>query len=324
MPLAAAALLPSMVRHLTNVGSSLQSMTLADLVTVNTPGYDISLGAPKVLTLDFREPTSVTAALASDCGRFSCAAFQSVADIGPYMDERDTFPWALVKLYYAAFYAGHALTRTLGEGCSFFYKKHADRIAAIADANEFAPALRMDAGLYLCVLNTNASAITYTKAASTAGGAHEAFWLAFGNKLKLVAEDILTGPLPRADAQAVYVQINFMLQIISRKTGYSWLSGIRNDLQYRLQHGAWFPERTKVQVRRDLGRIAGQWKRDPMTIDLANRQWGLLGDFSLACAFIVALCREVFVLIATRSSRGNQSFARTGPIAFLSDIGVAP
>ena len=234
------------------------------------------------------------------------------------MGDRDTFAWALVKLYYAAFYAGHALTRTLGEGCSFFYKKHTDRIASVADANGIAPVLRVDAGLYHCVLNANASAITYMKAASTAGGAHEAFWLAFGNKLKSVAEDILTGPLPRADAQAVYVQINSMLQIIGRKTGYSWLSGIRNDLQYRLQHGAWFPERTRVQVRHDLGRIAGQWKRDPMTIDLTNQRWGLLGDFSLACAFIVALCLEVFVIIAARSSRGNQSFARTGPIAFLS------
>ena len=50
MPLAAVALLPLMVRHLTDVGSGLQRMTLADLVTVNTPGYDISVSPPKILT----------------------------------------------------------------------------------------------------------------------------------------------------------------------------------------------------------------------------------------------------------------------------------
>jgi hypothetical protein len=238
------------------------------------------------------------------------------------MDNRDTFAWALVKLYYSAFYAGHALIRTLGEGCSFFYKSHTDRVAIIADASGILPPFRIDAGLYHCVLSPNASAVSYVKAASTSGGTHEAFWLIFGKKLKSTANAILTGPLPSADAQTVYAQIDQMLQIINRKAGYSWLSGVRNDSQYRLQHHVWFPETLRAQVRRDLGRVAAQWKRDPMAIDLSNQRLGLLGDFSLACAFIVALSREVFCQIGERSSRGTRSFARTGPMAFLNDIGI--
>lgn len=322
MPLIAAALLPSIVTHLGNVGSGAPSMTLADLVTATGSGYDIGLVAPKMLSLDFREPTPIAAALASDCGRFSCAAFQSMAEISTEMDARDKVGWALVKLYYAAFYAGHALVRTLGEGCSFFYRRHVDRIASVADASGILPQLRLDAGLYHCVLSPSASVVTYAKAASTSGGAHEAFWLVFGNKLRTVADSVLTGPLPTADAQAVYTQLDQLLQLINRKGGFSWLSGVRNDLQYRLQHNVWYPETMRAKDRRDLGRIAGQWARDPLTIDLSNRRRGLLGEFSLACAFIVALCREVFGLIADRSSKGRKSFARTGPMAFLSDIGV--
>ncbi|MEQ1933570.1 MAG: hypothetical protein ABL962_06795 [Fimbriimonadaceae bacterium] len=141
--------------------------------------------------------------------------------------------------------------------------------------------------------------------------------------MKAVSEAILRGPLPRADAQSVFAQIDQMLQILGRKGGYSWLSGIRNDLQYRLQHQAWYPERLKPQSRSALARAAGQWTRDPMSLDIANQRGGLHGDFALTCAFIIALCREVLGQIGARSSEGRRSFARTGPIAFLNDIGVA-
>lgn len=324
VPLAAAALLPSLVTQLGSVGSNLENMTLADLVMPRAAGYDLSVVlAPKSLILDFREPTPVASALASDCGRFSCAAFQSLADIAAELDHRDTFAWGMVKLYYASFYAAHALLRTLGEGCSFFYKRHVDRVALVADAYGILPPFRIDAGLYHCVLHSSASAVTYNKAASASGGTHEAFWLVFGRRLTSVAESVLTGSLPRADAQAVYGQLDQMLQILNRKPGFSWLSGVRNDLQYRFQHSAWYPETVRAQDRRELGRVARQWSRDPMTIALTNQSWGLLGDFALACAFIVALCREVLAQIAERSSRGRQSFATTRPMAFLNDIAAA-
>lgn len=162
----------------------------------------------------------MTSALASDCGRFSCAAFQSVVTIAPDMEDRDAFAWALIKLYYAAFYAGHALIRTLGEGCSFFYKVHTDRIASVADATGMAPPFRVDSGLYHCVLESDASIATFTRtAAGSSGGSHEAFWFVFGNKMKATSEAILAGPLPRSDAQSVFIQIDQMLQILSRKGG---------------------------------------------------------------------------------------------------------
>lgn len=321
MPLAAAALQPFVVPQLIGVGTGSERMTLSDLITLKSAGYDLTIAARKI-TLDFRDSTAVTSVLASDCGRFSCAAFQSVANIAQDLEGRDAFVWGLIRLYYAAFYAGHALIRTLGEGCSFFYRIHTDRIALIADANGIVPPFRIDAGLYHCVLESGASVATFTRAASTSGGSHEAFWLVFGNKMKVLAEAILRGPLPRADAQAVFAQLDQMLQILGRKGNYSWLTGVRNDLQYRLQHQVWYPERLRPQFRRDLARVAGQWTRDPMLIDMANPKWGLHGDFAQTCAFIIALCREIFGQIGARSSEGRRSFAYTGPLAFLNDIGV--
>lgn len=323
MPLAAAALQPSIVPELIRVGTGGGSVTLADLVTARSSGYYLSMAPKRGVKLDFRDSSPVASALAFDCGRFSCAAFQSVATIADDMSDRDAFAWSLIRLYYAAFYAGHALIRTLGEGCSFFYKAHTDRIAAVADATGITPPFRVDAGLYHCVLDAGASAATFTRAASVSGGSHEAFWLVFGSKVKLLSEEILKGPLPRMDAQAAFGKFDQMLQILGRKGSYSWLSSVRNDLQYRLQHQSWYPERLKPQFRRDLSRAAALWMRDPMSIELTNHRWGLHGDFVLVSAFIIAVCREVLTEIGARSSQGNRSFAHTGPIAFLNDIGVA-
>jgi hypothetical protein len=325
MPLAAAAFQPFIVPQLIGIGTGGETMTLSDLVMVKSAGYalTVTIGQKKRLALDFRESNTISAALASDCGRFSCAAFQSVSNISNELENRDSFAWSFVKLYYAAFYAGHALIRVLGEGCSYFYKPHTDRLATVADAQGIDPPLRIDSGLYHCVLGPGASVATFARAAAVSGGTHEAFWFIFGSKMKAISESILLGPLPRSDGQAIFAQVDQMINIISRKTGYSWLSVVRNDLQYRLQHGAWYPERVRSQIRSNLARAAGQWTRDPMSIDMANQRLGLRGDFVLTCSFIVSLCREIFGHIADRSSEGRRSFARTGPLAFLNDIGVA-
>ena len=88
MPLAAAALLPSLVTQLNDIGGNIPAMTLADLITSEIAGYDLSMPAPKSPMLDFRWPRPIAAALASDCNRFSCAAFQSVAEVSSEMEKR--------------------------------------------------------------------------------------------------------------------------------------------------------------------------------------------------------------------------------------------
>lgn len=322
MSLVTDAVQPSIVSHLI-AATRCPPMTLADLVVAQAAGYDLAyLEVDKAVTLDFREPQHVTTALASDCGRFSSAAFQTVSALGNSMETRDGFPWSLIKMYYAAFYASHALLRSFGEGCSFFYRQHTEHLAHLSAALGLDPSFRVDSGLYHCVLNQGATVVSYRKAQGQAGGAHEAFWMVFGKKLRSVAEGVLHGRLPTADAQLVYSKLDELLQVLDRKGGFSWLSNIRNDVQYRMQHQSWFPERVRAQEREALCRLAGQWPRDPLKIDISAGRLGLLGDFVGACAFLVALCRSVIDRIGERTSRGQQSFARSGPLALLRDIGL--
>ena len=324
MPLAADALQPFIVEGLLSTSGRTAATTLAEVITAPKAGYDFSVvDATKTVILDFRESTAITAALASDCGRFSSASFQSAAYVAVELTEGDKFAWALVKLYYSAFYAGHALIRVLGEGCSFFYKKHTEHLSEMCATVGIKPTFRIEAGLYHCLLNDNATAISFLRARGTAGGAHESFWLIFGNKLRAVSEEILRGDLTRVDAQNVFSQFDQLLQIIGRQGGYSWLSRVRNDLQYQHAHEAWYPSKVRPRKREALGRLAAQWTGEPMVIDMHGGQlgpFGLLGDFVSSCAFIISLCRDILLRIADSSSEGARSFVRVGPLALLNHI----
>ena len=53
-----------------------------------------------------------------------------------------------------------------------------------------------------------------------------------------------------------------------------------------------------------------------MSLDLDAVRFGVLGEFIVACAFIVALCRVMLTRIAERSPR-NRSFLHYGPMEFI-------
>jgi hypothetical protein len=296
-------------------------MTLADVITSPTAGYDLTFDdTDQSVAVDFRESNVITAALAADCSRFSSASFQTVSLAATEFLQRDNSAWSLVKLYYLAFYAGHTLIRLFGEGCSYFDRPHVARLAELGDAFGLARSFRLDSGLYRCVLEQNSTVLKCTRARGTVGGAHEAFWGIFGMRLRAISEAVLRGTLAAADAQAAFAQLDTLSDIIRRRVGFSWLSVVRNDVQYRHQFGVWFPNQLKAGDRRVLSRLATEWQRDPMQIDLDVRRVGLLGEFVSCCIFIVALCHTMLCRIADRSSAGGKSFVRIGPMAFINDI----
>jgi hypothetical protein len=131
-----------------------------------------------------------------------------------------------------------------------------------------------------------------------------------------IGEEILRGPLTQVEAQSVFSKLYILQQIIKSNNApqNSWLSIMRNDIQYRHGHGVWLPKKLKRQDRDLLSRLLKQWQRDPMDIDLGTSQGGLLGKYVVTCAFIVALCRSLLERIAERSRHATRSFAKVGPL----------
>src|SRR5438105_3180411 len=99
MSLLADALQPFLVRELASIAGRMQLMSLADVITSPTAGYDLDFDdADESITMDFRESTFITNALASDCCRFSFASFQTMSLLTSEVMQRDSVAWSLVKL----------------------------------------------------------------------------------------------------------------------------------------------------------------------------------------------------------------------------------
>jgi len=233
-----------------------------------------------------------------------------MANITPAIEEANSIAWGLIQLYHASFYGGHTLLRLLGHSCTYFESQHVRRIKSLLDARGNPIAFDLPSGLYKCSFNLGQTGFSMIQARGRVGGAHETFWGIFDQVLSHSTEDVLRGHLAGAEARDVFAKLEALRRIYRRATGASWLSAIRNEVQYRNGMGVWAPVTVNRTRRALLSRLASQWTRDPMDIEVNLPPSGDLSAFVLACAFTVAMCRAVLVRISERSSVSPRSFAR--------------
>ena len=316
--LASDSLLPLVVPGIVSLSGPLELISVPDALVASGAAYFVDYRASdQAIILDFRDPSVIALRLAGDCCRLSCAFLQTVSAIGPQIANRNNVAWCLVKLYYSAFYAGNALIRLLGESCSYFEARHIDRVSKLGLAQgSGVPPFQVGAGLFHCVVEGAALAATRVRAG--AGGTHEHFWDVFAKFLDRTGRRILQGPLSQADSQAVCSQLDKIRNIMQRGSEFSWLSLIRNDLQYKHKYGVWFPERINKKEHNLLIKCCMSWQNDPMTIVLDAPSPKNINTFAAACSFIISLCYSLLVKIGLGSSSKN--FANYGPIAFMNEF----
>ena len=260
--------------------------------------------------MDFRDPVYLGQKIGGDASRFATAAFMSMHEVESAVEGGSTIAWSLIRLYYAAFYSGHAILRLLGESCSYLEAAHIRKIKQLAVALNNPVPFDLGAGAYHLRLNAPQAGIDLVKAGSQGVGSHEVFWDILDGFLKDSGAAAMLGHLSQDEGRSVFLKIEAFRDIIRRATGASWLSAVRNQIQYRHDRGVWTPATVKRSGRAILARIARQWTRDPMEIDLELPPGGELGRFVAACAFLVALCRVILSRISERSAAGGRSFAR--------------
>jgi hypothetical protein len=229
-------------------------------------------------------------------------------------------PWLVIKMYYASFYAAHCLLRIFGDSCSFFQYSQVNTLAKLYETSGRAVPFTLERGLYLCKLDASASSINCRKIIGGNGGSHEAFWDQFRIRIGELADSVLTAPLSKIEAQEIFSKLTALQGVMKQGGGsYSWLSYVRNEIQYRHQFDAWIPSSMKKVDRNILRRRAGQWTADPLAIDI-NVADTTLHKFISACAFIVACCRVILFRIASRSAQGAKSFLNVGPLSILKSL----
>jgi len=317
MSLLADALQPLLANGLLTVGGRLPAISLSKSITAPGSAYAISFDVPaKEILLDFRDPPYVRTVVAADISRLATSCFQSISVSASAGEEKLWLPWFLIRIYYAAFYAAHATIRALGVGCSWLEADDLNHIQAVSTATLGTQIpWKEQSGTYKCVADTATGVLRWTRLA--AGRPHEALWDLFDSVLADAGAAILSGPLPRADAQTVFGKLEAYRMLSASHGTKAWLSRTRNDIQYKLLHDVWYPTGHDRQGRDRLQRLVARWTDDPMGIDLDG--FGAhphLVQFCGACAFVIGMCRVLVVRIAERNLSESRSFMSYGPLAY--------
>ena len=309
MSIAADALQRRLISGLINSSGRTPITHLGDVITNSAPfGYDLDFDSlSSTITLDFREPQYLSAAYRNDASRFATASFASLFSIRAALEDERSFAWGLIKLYYAAFYSGHALLRFVGTSCTSIDSRHITRIKTLTEAYGLVPGFEITSGLYKCDLNNRQSGFLIRKVGGKNGGTHEIFWETFNNLLSEVANEALLHLAPD-DGKAVFSKIETLRKILKRGAGGSWLSSVRNDIQYRQDFGVWPPVSLNDNRRGLLSRLAILWMNDPMDVPLGSQMKNDLEIYVASCALIVGMCRSLVERINELCARKNSSF----------------
>lgn len=256
--------------------------------------------------LTFSDWRDVTKAFAGDCGRMSSAAVETVTDIVRNERLPKSLGWCLVRAYYSAFFAAHAVERLLGRSVVQIDGQAAAAINAIGSAYGNLNAPGITRGTFVCVADGANKTLAINKV--NADGSHAALWLDFLKLLRQTANEILSSNATTADGQAAAAKLSELeaaLTATGTFQGGSWLSFVRNRVNYQHAFGAWYPYKERSPYYSDLHSKIQSWKNDPVTFSIWPQKGRELQRFIETSMMIVALCRELCADMAQRCPQGR-------------------
>ncbi len=261
---------------------------------------------------------NMLSAFAYDCNRMASATFETMFSIEKSTKLPNSIAWLIIKLYYAAFYAGHAIIRMLGISCSQLEKQSTDKICEIAKLFNNDNGLNIPSSYYRCVYNQTDKQLLFDNIKSQ-GGTHESFWKAFCIKIQDLSNQILSSGKIPVQSQQVSTKLEELCKILCHQghNGGNWLSSVRNKVNYRHELDAWFPynQKRKQSIENTYNNCL-MWLDDPMNINLVIKPSQPINLFISSCAFIVGLCRVLIKDMSDRCSKGK-SYLKDGSLRLL-------
>lgn len=275
----------------------------------------------KEFSLRPANPTLLINAMTNECNRMSIAAIESI--IGVYSDSglKKSGAWGIIRCYYAAFFAAHSILRMYGYSFTQLDPQHTQKIYELAVLFEKAGDInRIEKGFYLVSTNKTFTDVKVKKLSDS----HADLWSSF---LKLINSLI-------ESTHATETLSKFKLETLeileSIKTGitYSrctekgnWLSSIRNDVNYKHTHGAWYPHDVNVDIERRLSKISTDWEKYPLEFISPKPPSSEIEYFFNVSLSIMSLFRELLTSSAKKTKKLNDQF-KNGSIRILNSYKV--
>lgn len=154
-------------RYLVKDKLSLKSSTARNLVSCK-------------FNLLVRDTDFLYASLANDCNRFAQSSIESVSVIKQDATLPKNISWPLIQMYYASFFAIHAILRLFGKACSQFESDHMEAVLDIAMAtNQHICATNIENGFYFTSFLKNKQELSFSKLKDS----HADTWASFSDLL---------------------------------------------------------------------------------------------------------------------------------------------
>jgi hypothetical protein len=259
-----------------------------------------------------------------DSVRLGIAAFESAANSeAPGADNRSC-AWQFIKYYYAAYFAANALMRLSGHASVNLSAMDCATINTWTLAHGVGGVSERDklaAGLYQVTYEAARTPSFALRIHGGKGGVHIQFWSGFLSFLGALRVDVKSSPAPRAERDAAIADLDLLEAELQRggMTSASWLSEMRNSVNYRFEHGAWFPYETASVDKALL--------RDTFRVHAVNA--GRFTPSNAAAAEIVRATRSCGYLVGwlknaigtlSDQSKGEKAVLTKGALGFANRI----
>ena len=269
-------------------------------------------------TLNVSESLPVLQAYAAEISRISTASVETMASVLTTPPSRKSVAWLIIQTYYAAFFAAHSLTRTLGTSCLPLEAIQLRSVTKISTLFGQLPSSPIGGGLYRIAFDPASGEVQASQMKSMKAGPHESFWRLFSERLDDIAAKILKlQALTATTAQSTANKLSEIRSNLSYNNSNlgSWLSSVRNRVNYDHIWATWYPYPQRQAYYDALIRHIDDWQLDPMEIDLVSHQGKDLRRFQATCNAIMALSRNTDEDMAQRCT-GGKSFHEFGSLAF--------
>jgi hypothetical protein len=246
-----------------------------------------------------------------DYGRFALSSWESYYSSSLESERFNLVSWPLLKNYYAAFFAAHALMRATGGGVMRIEREQAVTISQII-ALQTNTAYCLKSGTYQYELTeSSAGLVSMALYPHTSGsGVHEGFWRAFAeyldNKSSAAIQQRNVGA---ADFVAAVAELAPSIK--------GWFSARRNEINYQHAYGVWYPVVNSRSVNESLRNVR---KFPSGSLDAGSDKSSEIQRFVAVSRYLSCLNAELADYIAARSTSKNafgvqwRKFANLYPI----------
>lgn len=190
------------------------------------------------------EPGNFLPYLCYDYERFALSSWETFSLFRLERSAANTLGWPFLKLYYSAFFAAHAIIRATGQATMRLERDQADFLSDFSEL-VFDQKLSIPTGTFQLKSTQSIDGLMQVRLVrlSDSGGAHEGFWKQFYLFISELQASIASSGEPNASDAVVSISELARILRFSPGTDGTWLSVLRNKINYQHDYDLWFPVR---------------------------------------------------------------------------------